>query len=164
MPIIQEFEKHNFSTKEGGSLPILNKKRYGNGLADIIPAISNFIGNNKELINNVSNVAKAAGSVADASSKVTQAVKAAKELNQLKEIQKSNEAKKTPKKKKDQNEIAKILDDYKPKDLIDSKEAQLQLIQREMVFINFNLRKWKKNSICSRVNINTHMQKRKKII
>ena len=122
MPIIQEFEKHNFSTKEGCSLPILNKKRYGNGLADIIPAISNFIGNNKELINNVSNVAKAAGSVADASSKVTQAVKAAKELKQLKEIRKSNEEKQEPKKKKDKTEIATILDGYNtPTTTIDPK-------------------------------------------
>ena len=53
MPIIQVFEEHNF---KGGSialaganflvvqLPIINKNRYGNGFADIIPSITNFIG------------------------------------------------------------------------------------------------------------------------
>ena len=93
-------------------LPVINKKRHGNGIADIIPSITNFIGNNKEFINNVSNVAKAAGSVTDASAKVTQAVKAAKELNQLnqlKEIRKNNKSKP---KKKDQSEISKILDEH----------------------------------------------------
>ena len=74
MPMIHDFERHNFTMKEGGALladsgqydtgnhlPFINKKRYGNGLADIIPLITNFIANNKELISNVSNVAKAAG-------------------------------------------------------------------------------------------------------
>ena len=119
MPIIHDFEEHNFTQKEGGSLltsldlPVINKKRYGNGIADIIPAITNIIGNNKELISNVSNVAKTVGSIADASTKVNQAVKSAKELNQLKEIQKKNMEKKEPKKKKDQSEISKILDEHK---------------------------------------------------
>ncbi len=89
MPIIHRFEEHNFASKQRREIPIIiNKKRQGNGFADILPSITNFIGNNKDLI---SNVAKTTGSIADASSKVTQAVKAAKELNQLKEIQKSNE-------------------------------------------------------------------------
>ena len=114
MPIIHEFEKQNFSI--GGSLPIINKKRYGNGLADIIPSLTNFLGNNSELISNVSNAAKAVGSVANASSKVTQAVKAAKELGHLKEIQDSISAKKEQEhrhKKKDSTEISKILNDHK---------------------------------------------------
>ena len=109
MPIIHEFEEHNFTSKEG-NLPIVNKKRHGNGIADIIPSITNFIGNNKELINNISNVAKATGSIADASAKVTQAVKTAKELSQLKEIRKNNEIKP---KKKDQSEISKIMNEHK---------------------------------------------------
>ena len=129
--MIHDFEGHNFTLKEGGSLlvdsnqydtanqlPIINKKRYGNGLADIIPSITNFIGNNKELISNVSNVAKAAGSVADASSKVTQAVKAAKELGQLKALRTSNTAKKEQegtRKKKDSSEVAKILNEHMEK-------------------------------------------------
>ena len=124
MPIIHDFEKHNFIPiiKEGSSLtfdaadqlPIIYKKRYGNGLADIIPTITNFIGNNKELISNVSNVAKAAGSVADASSKVTQAVKAAKQLSQLKEIQTAKkEQEQGKRKKKDQAEITKMLNEHK---------------------------------------------------
>ena len=111
MPIIHEFEEQNF--KEGGSIPIINKKRYGNNFADIIPSISNIVSNNKELLSNISNVAKAAGSVADASSKVTQAVKSAKELNQLREIKRNNEVKKQKPKKKDQSEISKILDEHK---------------------------------------------------
>ena len=37
MPIIHEFEEQNF--KEEGSIPIINKKRYGNGFADIISSI-----------------------------------------------------------------------------------------------------------------------------
>ena len=53
MPVIHDFERHNFT---GGSLlvdsdqygtanqlPFINKKRYGNGLADIIPSITNFM-------------------------------------------------------------------------------------------------------------------------
>ena len=69
-----------------GSIPIINKKRYGNGFADIIPSIIYFIGKFKELINNVSNLAKTAGSVADATAKVTQAVKSGKELKEIKKI------------------------------------------------------------------------------
>ena len=129
--MIHDFERHNFTLKEGGSLqadsgqydtanqlPFINKKRYGNGLADIIPSITNFIGNNKELISNVSNVAKAAESVADASSKVTQAVKAAKEIGQLKALRTSNTAKKEQEgthKKKDSSEISNILNEHKEK-------------------------------------------------
>ena len=121
MPIIHDFKKHTFT---GGSLtfdaadqlPIINMKRYGNGLADIIPAIANFIGNNKELISNVSNVAKAAGSVTDASSKITQAVKAAKQLSQLKEIQTvKKEHEQGKRKKKDQAEVSKILNEHNSK-------------------------------------------------
>ena len=113
MPIIHEFEEQNF--KEGGTIPIINKKRYGNGFADIIPSISNIVSINKELLSNISNVAKTAGSVADASSKVTQAVKAAKELSQLREIKKNNEVTKQKLKKKDQSEISKILDEHSRK-------------------------------------------------
>ena len=46
------FEDLNNSISGNGfttDLPIINKKRYGNGFADIIPSITNFIGNNKEL-------------------------------------------------------------------------------------------------------------------
>ncbi len=123
MPVIHDFERHNFT---GGSLlvdsnqhdtadklPFINKKRYGNGLADIIPSITNFMSNNKELISNVANVVKAAGSVADASSKVNQAVKAAKELRKMKAIREHNTAKKEePHKKKD---VAEILDEHNSK-------------------------------------------------
>ena len=65
--------KHSFvhNPKESGYLPIVNKKRDGNGFADVIPT-TNFIGNVRELISDVSNVAKAAGSVANATSKITQ--------------------------------------------------------------------------------------------
>ena len=97
MPIV-----HDFDIKKSGSLmvdsadqlPFINKKRYGNGLADIIPSISNLISNNKELISNVYNAAKAIGRLGEASSKVTQAVKAAKELSQLKAKRENNSAKK----------------------------------------------------------------------
>ena len=107
MPIIHDFEEHNFTQKEGGSiltsldLPVINKKRYGNGIADIIPAITNIIGNNKELISNVSNVAKTLGSIADASTKVNQAVKKCKRIKSIKGDTKEEYGKeKNPRRKK----------------------------------------------------------------
>lgn len=110
MPIIHEFEKHNFTEKN--NLPvIINKKRYGNGLADIIPTLTNII-TNKELISNISNVAKAAGSVADGSAKIIQAVKSAKELNNLKQIRRQNNTEKKKPKQKDESEIKQILNEH----------------------------------------------------
>ena len=112
MPVIHDFEEQNLTI--GGSLPITNKKRYGNGFADILPSLTSFLGNNSELIGNVSNAAKAAGNVASAYSKVTQAVKTAKELGRQKEMQDSLSAtKEQGYKKKDSTEVAKILNEHK---------------------------------------------------
>ena len=91
--------------------PIVNKNTYANGIADIIPSVSNS--NNKYFISNVSNFAKTSESLADASSKITQAVKSAKELNPLKEIKIIITNKKINSKTKDQSVTSKIIDKHK---------------------------------------------------
>ena len=77
MPIIQSFEKHKFVKR-------------GEGIADVINSVSNFVSNNKDTI---SDTAKAATSVANATSNISNTVKRANELKELQLIREQHNKK-----------------------------------------------------------------------
>ena len=121
MPLIHEFEKHNQITVndlQNVNLPIINKKRYGNGFVDLIPLITKVaktIGNVYSTINGTNNDTNDSDSANMSSvSNIKQVVKSAKELGKQKKILKNKEKEITAlKPKKDLNEIAKIMDSHK---------------------------------------------------
>ena len=107
MPLIHEFEKYKQI-----NLPIINKKRYGNGFVDLIPLVTKVaktIGNVYSTINGTNNDTNI-----NDSDNIKQVVKSAKELGKQKKILKNKEKEIAAlKPKKDLNEIAKIMDSHK---------------------------------------------------
>lgn len=93
MPIVYDFEKEDFINNNNPFSGIQHKKkRQGNGFANLLPAASNFLSDNKDLISNIGTTASAIGEIAGTSKKIADAVK---EINNLKEIRKINIEKKT---------------------------------------------------------------------
>ena len=112
MTIIHDFEKHNFISKEGSALPIINKKRYdGKGIGDIAKSIGDFMKNNKDIIESIGSTASSAGKVVSSISEINKAIKSAQELNDLKIIRKNRDNKTIKESKSNQKVIDKVLEE-----------------------------------------------------